>query len=83
MRDWAEVHPRGIASLSDLAELESDIEERPVSRMAMRRRLEGSPTIAERFAPAIVGVTAAGAIYDVATFLDLREKYGKRWNKGE
>lgn len=77
--DWSELHPRGIATVSDLAAIETTLTGKPVHRRTVHRRLEGSPALKERWAPAVIGITAAGKIYDVSTYLELREEHGQRW----
>jgi hypothetical protein len=78
--DWTTAHPKGLATVSDIAALESTITGKPIHRRTVHRRLEGSDALRAKWAPAVVDNTAAGKIYDVATYLALREEHGVRWD---
>jgi hypothetical protein len=79
-QDWTKVHPRGVATIQDLAELETQLTGREVHRRTVYRRLEGSENLREKWAPAVIGKTASGKIYDVQTYLELRLVLGARWD---
>lgn len=81
MTDWMKAHPQGIATISDLAKLETEMTGVATHRRTVHRRLEGSAALKARWAPAVIGTTAAGKIYDVATYLALREEHGTRWKE--
>lgn len=64
-----------LVSVADLAALEG------VSRMLMRSRLEGSPALRARWAPALVGRVgqSQAPVYDKAVYLRLRKTHGAHW----
>lgn len=63
-------HPEGIGTLADLASIEERITGQRPSRSLIFGRMKRHRDL---FAPAVVGETSSGTIYDIATYLRLRE----------